>query len=95
MKARFKQFLLIAIVAGAGFFILSNHVIIDGKKFYLLKKSSLHLHYSFYSLKKKKPESIMKIDHLREAGIGDLLVDLGKITREEKFKLENKYGYDH
>ncbi len=37
----------------------------------------------------------MKIDVLREAGIGDLLVDLGKMTSEEKYKLENKYGYDY
>ena len=95
MKARFKQFLIIAIIAGAGYFILSNHIIIDGKDFYLLEKSSLHLHYSFYSLEKKKPASIMKIDVLREAGIGDLLVDLGKMTTEDKYKLENKYGYDY
>ena len=94
MKARFKQFLIIAIIAGAGYFMLSNHIIIDGRDFYLLEKSSLHLHYTFYSLEKKKPASILKIDYLREAGIGDLLVDLGKITTEEKYNLEIKYGYE-
>lgn len=95
MKARFKQFLLIAIIAGAGYFILSNHIIFDGKDIYLLKKSSLHLHYSFYSIKKKKPETIMKIDMLREAGIGDLLVELGKLTEDKKYKLEREYGYEY
>jgi len=94
MKARFKQFLIIAIIAGAGYFMLSNHIIIDGRDFYLLEKSSLHLHYTFYSLEKKKPASILKIDYLREAGIGDLLVDLEKITTEEKYNLEIKYGYE-
>ena len=93
MKARIKQYLIIAIIAGAGYFILSNHIIIDGHDVYLLEKSSLHLHYSFYSLEKKKPETIMEIDVLREAGIGNLLVELGKMTEEEKYKLENKYGY--
>jgi hypothetical protein len=33
----------------------------------------------------------MKIDYLREAGIGDLLVDMGIINEEEKSRLENKY----
>jgi len=33
----------------------------------------------------------MKIDYLREAGIGDLLVDLGIINTAEKSRLESKY----
>jgi hypothetical protein len=33
----------------------------------------------------------MKIDYLREAGIGDLLVDLGIINAKEKSRLESKY----
>jgi hypothetical protein len=33
----------------------------------------------------------MKIDYLREAGIGDLLVDLGIIDNEEKSRLESQY----
>jgi hypothetical protein len=35
----------------------------------------------------------MKIDYLREAGIGDLLVDLDIINEEQKNQLENKYSY--
>lgn len=93
MKTRIKQYLIIAVIAAAGYFILSNHIIIDGKDIYLLEKTSLHLHYSFYSLEKKKPETILKIDYLREAGIGDLLVELGKMTEDERYKLESKYGY--
>lgn len=95
MKARIKQYLIIAAIAAVGYFILNNHIILDGKDVYLLEKTSLHLHYSFYSLEKKKPETIMKIDYLREAGIGDLLVELGKMTEDEKYKLERKYGYEY
>ncbi|UCG06401.1 MAG: hypothetical protein JSV83_21245 [Desulfobacterales bacterium] len=93
MKARLKQYLLIAIIALAGYFILNHHIIFDGKQVYLLKKTSMHLHYTFYSIKQKKPETIMQVDILREAGVGDLLVELEKMTDEEKYKLESKYNY--
>jgi hypothetical protein len=33
----------------------------------------------------------MEIDYLREAGIGDLLVDLGIIDTEKKSRLEAQY----
>ena len=91
MNSRIKQYILIAVAAAAGYFIMNNHFIIDGSDVHLLKKTSLHLHYTFYSIKQKKPEVIMKIDYLREAGIGDLLVDLEIIDEEKKFRLETKY----
>ena len=91
MNSRIKQYILIAIAAAVGYFIINNHFIIDGRDVYLLKKTSLHLHYTFYSIKQKKPAVIMKIDYLREAGIGDLLVDLGIIDDEEKSRLESQY----
>ena len=92
MNSRIKQYILIAVVAAAGYFIMDNHFIIDGSKVHLLKKTTLHLHYTFYSIKQKKPAVIMKIDYLREAGIGDLLVDLGIIDEEEKSRLESKFN---
>ena len=95
MKDRLKQYLLIAIFAAAGYFLLSHHIIFDGKKVYLLDKTTLDLHYTFYSINKKKPEVIMKIDILREDGIGDLLVELDKITAEEKERLESQFEYGY
>jgi hypothetical protein len=68
MNSRIKQYMLIAVLAAAGYFIMNNHIIFYGSDVHLLKKSSLHLHYTFYSIKQKKPEVIMKIDYLREAG---------------------------
>ena len=91
MNSRIKQYILIAVVAAAGYFIMNNHIIFNGREVHLLKKSSLHLHYTFYSIKQKKPRVIMEIDYLREAGIGDLLVDLGIISEEKKSRLENEY----
>ena len=91
MNSRIKQYILIAVLAAAGYFIMNNHIMFYGSDVHLLKKSSLHLHYTFYSIKQKKPEVIMKIDYLREAGVGDLLVELGVINAEEKSRLESKY----
>ena len=94
MNVRIKQYLLIAILAAAGYFIMSHHIIFYGSKVHLLKKDSLHLHYTFYSIKHKKPAVIMEIDYLREAGIGDLLVDLRIISEETKNRLESQYYYE-
>lgn len=93
MNSRIKQYILIVILAAAGYFIMNNHFIFYGKQVHFLKKTSLHLHYTFFSVKAKKPASIMKIDYLREAGIGDLLVELGIIDDEQRYHLESEY-YD-
>ena len=91
MVSRIKQYALIAILAAAGYFIMDNHFIIYGKNVQLLKKSSLHLHYTFFSVKVKKPDKIIEIDYLRDAGIGDLLEEWGVIDEEQRFNLENEY----
>jgi hypothetical protein len=94
MNSRIKQYILIAVLAVAGYFLVNNHFIINGRQVHLLKKTSYHLHYTFYSIKEKKPSTIMKISYLREAGIGDLLVELGMIDEEQKTQLESEYSYD-
>jgi hypothetical protein len=92
MKQRLKQYLLIAAAAAFVWFVLDNHFIFKGKRVHLLKKSTLNLHDTFVSLDNKKPESVMRNDRLREAGIGYLLVELGIITEEENSELESKYN---
>jgi len=93
MKQRIKQYLLIALAAAALYFILDHHIIISKRHIYLLKKESLVLHNTFVSLDNKKPDTILKIDRLRDAGIGELMVELGLITEDERSKLESKYSY--
>ena len=93
MKQRIKQYLLIAAACGLLWFVLYNHFIIDGYRVYLLKKNELNLHDTFVSLDNKRPESIMRNDRLRDAGIGDLMVELDMITEDEKSVLESKYDY--
>ncbi len=93
MLKTIRNYILIALAAYGLYFIVDHHFIIDvdGKDVYLLKKSELTLSYTFFNIKDRKIESIMKIDDLRRDGIGDLLVELELITEEKKNKLEAKF----
>jgi hypothetical protein len=97
MWSRIKGYLLLAGAGAAIYFLLSFHIIFYGhdasvvQNIYLLKKSKLNLHYTFFSLHQKKPDAVMKIKPLRDDGIGDLLVELGLLTEEDKSRLENQY----
>jgi hypothetical protein len=94
MNSRIKQYILIAVLAVAAYFMMSNHFIFYGTNLHLLKKPTLHLNYTFFSIKEKRPRSVMKIDYLREAGIGDLLVELGMINQQQRAELESEYSYE-
>ena len=94
MRQRLKQYLLIALAAAALYFVLDTHFIMKKNRFYLLQKISLNLHDTFVSLDNKRPETIMENDNLRDAGIGDLLVELRMLTDEKKSQLESKYAYE-
>jgi hypothetical protein len=95
MWSQIKRYLLIAAAGAAAYFLLSHHIIFYGqdasvvKNIYLLKKSTLNLHYTFFSLHQKKPEAVMKIKQLREDGIGSLMVDIGMISETERSRLES------
>ena len=91
MKQKIKKYLLIGLAATVFYFILSNHYIVDGRDVHLLKKTSLHLHETFVSIINERPETILRNDVLRDAGIGDLFVELEIMTEEEKNLLESKY----
>ena len=94
MRQRLKQYFLIALAAAVMYFVLDNHFIFQKKRVYLLQKTSLNLHDTFVSLDHKRPETIMKNDDLRDAGIGDLMVELEMLTDERKSQLESKYAYE-
>jgi len=87
----FKKITIFAIVGAALFFLLSYHFIILGRSVKLLKKSSLTLNYTIFSVKGKSIENILSIDELREDGIGDLLVEVGMLSEREKERLEAKF----
>jgi hypothetical protein len=93
MRQRLKQYLLIALAAAALYFVLHNHFIMKKHHVYRLPKATLNLHDTFISLDNKRPATVLKNEELRDAGIGDLMVELGMLTEEKKNQLEAKYTY--
>jgi hypothetical protein len=92
---KIRSYILIAILLGIGYLLASQHIIIVNKDFSLLKKSYLTFEYTFYNLTDKDPEDVMEIELLRDAGIGDLLVEFGMLTESEKEELERQYEYEN
>jgi hypothetical protein len=74
-----------------GFLILGHHFIFIGSDLRVLKKSNLTLEYTIFSTQGKTIESIMNVDDLRKDGIGDLLVETGKITQDQLDAILDKY----
>ncbi|NNF99557.1 MAG: hypothetical protein HKM93_09285 [Desulfobacteraceae bacterium] len=94
LNQRIKHYILYAVLIAAGWFVMTHHFIYNDKWFHLLKKAEPSLHYTFYSLDNRKAENVLKIDILRQDGIGTLLVELGKLDDEERMYLEQKYDMD-
>jgi hypothetical protein len=94
MKQRLKQYLLIALAAAALYFVLDNHFVMKKNRFFMLQKTSLNLHDTFLSLDNKRPATVMENGNLRDAGIGDLMVELGMLSEARKSQLESKYAYE-
>jgi hypothetical protein len=86
-----KKLFVWVIVGAVVYFFLSYHVIFVENTIKLLKKSSLTLNYTLFSTKGKTNESILSIDELREDGIGDLLVEEGRLSEEQLERLLNKF----
>ncbi len=91
---KFGRKIIIWLIIGATFYLLLGyHFIFVGGNVKFLKKSSLTLNYTFFSVRGKSNESILAIDELRKDGIGDLLVEAGNMTEEEKERLMARFEY--
>ena len=93
MRKKIMSYVIAAILLGCGYFLASRHIVIYEKEFNLLNKAYLTFEYTFYHITDKDPDDVMRIDILRDAGIGEILVDYGMITEMEREKLEAKYEY--
>lgn len=91
MGQRIKQFALIGALIGVIYFFSAYHIIMYENDFTLLKKPYLTLEYTFVSLNKRDAEDVLSEDLLREAGIGDVLVDMGELDEGQRQALEIKY----
>ena len=95
MVQTIKKYLLYAALIGLVYMLLANHYIyIGGKNFRMLKKESLNLRYTFFSVQSKSPSRIIEIDDLRWAGIGDVLYEEGLVSKDRQVTLEQKFEYE-
>lgn len=91
MLKTIRNYILIVIIAYGLYFVLDHHFLFQGRNIYLLKKFEPSLKYTFFNMTDRKVESILKIDALRQDGVGNLLVELELITEENKNRLEAKF----
>ncbi len=94
MWQKIKIYVLFVFLGAAGYFLLSYHIIYFGSTIKLLHKLKLTSEHTFIRASNKPAESILRIDTLREAGIGNMLVEMGRISPEEKELLEEKFNSD-
>jgi hypothetical protein len=91
MQKGLKKIVIWLVIIVCGYFVLSTHFIFIGSELRLLKKSHLTLEYTVFSTQGKSIESIMNVDDLRNDGIGNLLVEKGKITDDQLDAILEKY----
>jgi hypothetical protein len=91
MKSKLKKGLAWGILGAVFYFLLSYHIVFIGSNIKLLKKSRLTLEYTLFSTQGKTNESILRVDDLRRDGIGQLLVDEGKMSQKELDRFLERY----
>ena len=92
MLTRIRNYALLAIALGAFYFLLSHHFIFTNfkRRPSLLKKNELSLKYTFFSLKQVTPDTVLRIEMLRDAGIENILLEQGLVSEERLDKILEK-----
>jgi len=91
MNALIKKIFIVGILGGILYFFLSFHLVFINSTIKLLRKSSLTLEYTFFMANGKTNATILSTDDLREDGIGELLIEMGKMSEGQYTRLMRKY----
>ena len=78
-------------LASTLYVLSSYHFVHVGEAVRVLKKSRCTFQNTFVSALGKSNNWILSIDELREDGIAELLVEVGRMTEEEKLTLMEIY----
>jgi hypothetical protein len=96
MGKQIKKFIMIGLAGYIIYWLLPHHVIFFGREPNILKKEELTFTHTFYNIKNEKElkyiglEAVLTNEDLYHAGIGDLLLDQGWVTREQLRKVERE-----
>jgi len=76
----------LGIGAGYGLYLIASYhfIYFGSQNIKLLKKKQMTFSSTFYSAALKSPETILRNEVLREAGLADLLVEEGYLSEERK-----------
>jgi hypothetical protein len=77
---------ILGIGVGYGLYLVASYhfIYFGGQNIKWLKKKQLTFSDTFYSATLKTNQTILEHDTLREAGMGDLMVDMGLLTEKRK-----------
>ena len=88
MVQRLKQYIIIALIIVAFYFVLSHHFVFSSlTSIEIVKKKELSLSDTIISLTSEDPKDLLKIEALRESGIGDMLMEKGFFSEKEINKI--------
>jgi len=91
MNQRVRRFVTWGCIGAIGYFLICHHIVFVGSDVRILKKSNLTLEDTFFSTQGKSWQSVLSNIQLRKAGIGKLLVEMGRLTEEELKRLAEEY----
>jgi hypothetical protein len=96
MAQKIKKFIFIGLIGFIIYWLLAHHIILFGREPNILKKEELTFTHTFYNIKNAKEleyiglETVLANEDLYYAGIGDLLLEYGWVTRDELRKVERE-----
>lgn len=93
MKTRFslKSVVFWGAVIGAGYYLMGHHIVFFGWEPRTLKKAKFTFEDTFSSTTGMNNHQILSHETLRKAGVGRLLVDMGRISEEELENLMSQF----